>query len=98
MPLPNSFTSYQENHFLRWNGDIADPLLLVSLEGYEALSAPFCYELRSLTKKSEGDLTQWHGKTVSCRIGDGSCPLRIMLANSMPHNSRINANTKPWYK
>ncbi|CNK96799.1 putative Rhs accessory genetic element [Yersinia enterocolitica] len=75
MPLPDSFTSYQENHFLRWNGDIADPLLLVSLEGYEALSAPFCYQLRSLTKKSESDLTQWHGKTVSCRIGDGSYAL-----------------------
>lgn len=72
MQLLDSLTQYQENHFLRWNGDIADALLLVSLEGYEALSAPFCYELRSLTKKSEKDLTQWHGKTVSCRIGDGS--------------------------
>ncbi|MCG5129782.1 type VI secretion system tip protein VgrG [Enterobacter mori] len=72
MKLSDSLTPYQENHFLRWNGDIANTLLLVALEGYEGLSAPFCYELHSLTKKGESDLAQWHGKTVSCQIGDGS--------------------------
>lgn len=80
MQLPDSLTSYQENHFLRWNGDIANELLLVALEGRESLSSPFIYELRSLTKKSENDLIRWQGKTVSCRIGDGSdsLPQRVL--------------------
>ncbi|WP_237932232.1 type VI secretion system Vgr family protein [Buttiauxella sp. S19-1] len=80
MQLPDSLTTYQENHFLRWNGEIAETMLLVSLEGKEALSTPFVYELSSLTKKSEDALKQWHGKSVSCRIGDGSddLPQRVL--------------------
>ncbi|EMF07044.1 type VI secretion system Vgr family protein [Serratia marcescens] len=72
--------THQQNHLLRWNGDIANALLLVALQGNESLSAPFKYELRSLTKISEAELTHWHGKAVSCRIGDGSreLPQRLL--------------------
>ena len=72
MQLINSLKVHQENHFLRWNGDIADALLLTALEGNESLATPFFYELRSLTTQSEAELSHWHGKTISCRIGDGS--------------------------
>jgi len=80
MQLTSPLKTHQENHFLRWNGDIADVLLLVALEGKESLAAPFFYELRSLTRKSETELARWHGKTVSCRIGDGShnFPQRVL--------------------
>ncbi|ANI82676.1 type VI secretion system Vgr family protein [Kosakonia oryzae] len=62
----------QQHHFIGWNGDLADSLLLVSLRGQESLSSPYQYELRSLTKLKEADLARWHGEAVSCRIGDGS--------------------------
>lgn len=90
MLLPDSLTSYQENHFLRWNGDIADALLLVAIEGRESLSSPFVYELRSLTKKSESDLSHWHCKGVSCKIGDGS--------HSLPQRMLHGVVTRIYYK
>jgi type VI secretion system secreted protein VgrG len=62
----------QQQHFLRWEGDIADALLLVALEGSESLSSPFQYQLRSLTRQRESDVARWHGASVSCRIGGGS--------------------------
>lgn len=62
----------QENHFLHWNGDIANELVLMAIDGKESLSSPFLYELRSLTNKSESELASWHGKSVSCRIGNGN--------------------------
>lgn len=62
----------QQQHFIGWNGDIAEALLLVSLQGYESLSSPYQYELRSLTQMKEAQLSRWHGEPVSCRIGDGS--------------------------
>lgn len=80
MSLIDQPKSNQQNHFLRWNGAIADSLLLVALEGNESLSSPFRYELRSLTKMSETQLTSWHGEAVSCQIGDGSreLPQRVL--------------------
>lgn len=70
----------QEQHFLRWEGDIANSLLLVALGGREALSAPFQYQIRSLTHKSESEVAHWHGSSVACRIGDGNSnlPLRYL--------------------
>ncbi|MCX9039072.1 type VI secretion system tip protein VgrG [Citrobacter portucalensis] len=62
----------QRQHFLGWEGDIADELLLVALEGSESLSSPFLYQLRSLTRKTETELSRWLGTEVSCHIGDGS--------------------------
>ncbi len=62
----------QKDRFLRWNGDIAEELLLISLQGNESLFSSYKYEMRSLTRKTESEIIQWHGKPVSCRIGDGS--------------------------
>lgn len=71
MPLLDRSKESQQNHFLRWNGDVASELLLVSLQGNEALCTPYWYELRSLTRLNESRLSHWHGRQVSCRIGDG---------------------------
>lgn len=60
-----------KQHFLRWEGDIAKTLLLVSLDGREELSAPFQYQIRSLTRQSESEVAGLHGTSVVCRIGDG---------------------------
>lgn len=80
MSLIDQPGSNQQNHFLRWNGDIADSLLLIALEGNESLSSPFRYELRSLTKMSEAQLARWHNKAACCHIGDGSreLPQRVL--------------------
>jgi type VI secretion system secreted protein VgrG len=72
MPLLDSPKMNQKKHFICWNNDIADDLLLLALRGSESLSSPFQYELHSLTKLSEAQLGHWHGKSASCRIGDGS--------------------------
>lgn len=71
MQLTNPLTTHQQNHFLHWIGDIADTLLLVAIEGDEALSTAFNYRVRSLTAVPESQLVRWHGKTVCCCIGDG---------------------------
>ncbi len=70
----------QQHHFIGWDGDIADSLLLVSLSGQESFSAPYRYELRSLTQMTPAQLARWHGEPVSCRIGDGnqSLPQRYL--------------------
>ncbi|PIJ48245.1 type IV secretion protein Rhs [Erwinia sp. OLTSP20] len=93
MKLPDSLSLYQENHFLRWNGDIAAALLLVAIKGQEALSSPFIYELRSLTKKSERELAHWHGKAVSCRIGDGSHNLAQRVLHGVVTGIRYRQRT-----
>lgn len=72
MALLDDPKTYQQQHFLRWEGDIADAMLLVALEGRESLSTPFQYQLRSLTRQRESDVIRWHGARVSCRIGDKS--------------------------
>ncbi|WP_353613431.1 type VI secretion system tip protein TssI/VgrG [Mangrovibacter phragmitis] len=64
----------QQQHLLSWNGAIADALLLVSLQGEEALSSPYCYLLRSMTRQTEEQIAQWHGQAVSCRIGEENMP------------------------
>ncbi|SQA96936.1 Uncharacterised protein [Cedecea neteri] len=70
----------QQSHFIRWNGDIADEMLLIALKGAESLSSSYQYELRSLTHKKESELLRWHGQEVSCQIGDGSneLPQRLL--------------------
>lgn len=72
MPIIDELKKNQQQHMLCWNGDIANDLLLVALKGNEYISSPFCYGLRSLTQVAESELIRWHGKSVSCRIGDGS--------------------------
>jgi type VI secretion system secreted protein VgrG len=72
MASNNSYSEHQKTHFLRWSGAVADKLLLKSLKGKEFISAPFKYELCSLTSASESEIVDWHGKEVSCQIGDGS--------------------------
>ncbi|MRT15091.1 type VI secretion system tip protein VgrG [Enterobacteriaceae bacterium RIT711] len=72
MSLLDSPETNQKKHFICWNNEIANDLLLVALQGSEALSLPFQYELRSLTKMTEAQISRWHGKLVSCRIGDGT--------------------------
>lgn len=58
-------------HFLHWKGAVANDLLLLSLTGNELVSAPFNYQLRSLTELDGKDLADLHGKSVSCQIGNG---------------------------
>ncbi|EPL4526985.1 type VI secretion system Vgr family protein [Enterobacter asburiae] len=79
----------QQQHFLRWEGDIADALLLLALEGSESLSSPFQYQLRSLTRQSESDVARWHGTSVSCRIGDDS--------HALPHRFLHGVVTRIYY-
>lgn len=64
----------QQQHILSWNGAIADALLLVSLQGQESLSSPYCYQVRSMTRQTEAQIAQWHGRDVSCRVGEGNMP------------------------
>lgn len=66
------------NHWLRWNGDISNDLLLVELQGSESLSSSFHYNIRSKTHLKQSELSLWHGKLVSCRIGDDQSPLRYI--------------------
>lgn len=72
MLLTAKLKEMQKNHFLHWNGTIASDLLLLSLQGTESVSAPFCYELRSMTEMNEKGLAALQGKAVSCQIGDGN--------------------------
>ncbi|NIF48400.1 type VI secretion system tip protein VgrG [Enterobacter sp. Ap-1006] len=76
----NQLKTDQENHFIRWNGDIANDLLLVSLAGKESLFVPYEYELHSVTHKKEAELLRWHGQEVSCQIGGGGneLPQRVL--------------------
>jgi type VI secretion system secreted protein VgrG len=71
MLLTAQLKEMQKNHFLHWNGSVASDLLLLSVQGSETVSAPFCYELRSLTALNEKGIAALHGKAVSCQIGDG---------------------------
>ncbi|RJT36254.1 type VI secretion system Vgr family protein [Rahnella woolbedingensis] len=63
--------AFQKDHFLHWNGSVAADLLLMSLQGNESVSMPYCYQLRSLTALKEKEITALHGKAFSCQIGDG---------------------------
>ncbi|EMV8789772.1 type VI secretion system tip protein VgrG [Escherichia coli] len=71
MLLTPQLEAIQKKHFLHWNGAVASDLLLLSISGQETISSPFCYKLRSLTMLSEEQIAEWHGKTLSCQIGDG---------------------------
>lgn len=93
MSLTDNSKASQQNHFLRWNGEIADALLLVALEGDEALSSPYCYTLRSLTRLNEAQLKRWHGKQVSCRIGDGSKQLPQRFVHGVVTRIRYSQRT-----
>ncbi|HHR6132078.1 TPA: type VI secretion system Vgr family protein [Providencia alcalifaciens] len=69
MALLDNLNINQRQHFLRWEGDIAKELLLVSIEGKESLSSPYKYQLTSLTTKQESALQRWLGTPVACHIG-----------------------------
>ncbi|NMC22887.1 MAG: type VI secretion system tip protein VgrG [Serratia sp.] len=71
MLLTAQLKEMQKNHFLHWNGAVASDFLLLSLNGSETVSTPFCYELRSVTALDEKGIAALHGKAVSCEIGDG---------------------------
>lgn len=71
MLLTAQLKEMQKNHFLHWNGAVASDFLLLSLNGSETVSTPFCYELRSMTALDEKGIAALHGKAVSCEIGDG---------------------------
>jgi type VI secretion system secreted protein VgrG len=71
MLLTAQLKEMQKNHFLHWNGTVAEDLLLLSVSGCETVSTPFCYELRSMTALDEKGIAAMHGKAVSCQIGDG---------------------------
>ena len=68
--MQNSCAKIQKHSFISLNGDIADSVNLINLNGYEALSKPFKYELYCETDKREDSLARWYGKTISCRIGN----------------------------
>ncbi|MGQ6550912.1 type VI secretion system tip protein VgrG [Serratia sp. JSRIV001] len=69
MSVKTQFREMQHCHFLHWKGAVADDLLLLSLTGKESISAPFHYQLRSLTELDEKEIAALHGKSVSCQIG-----------------------------
>ncbi|MFT2793425.1 type VI secretion system Vgr family protein [Serratia sp. T13T92] len=75
MNVKAQFREMQHSHFLQWKGVVADDLLLLSLTGKESISAPFIYQLRSLTELDENDIAALHGKPVSCQIGTGEYQL-----------------------
>lgn len=70
--MKNSFATIQKYSFIALNGDIADSVNLINLNGCEALSTPFKFELYCQTDKREDSLTRWYGKTISCRIGNSN--------------------------
>lgn len=80
MLLTAQLKEMQKNHFLHWNGTMARDCLLLSVSGQETVSAPFCYELRSMTALNEEGIAALHGKTVSCQICDSlhNRPLRYL--------------------
>lgn len=83
----------QQNHFIRWNGDIADEMLLIALQGEESLSSSYKYELHSVTHKKESELLRWHGQEVSCQIGDGSNELPQRLLHGIVTRIRYSQRT-----
>lgn len=86
----------QKNHFLHWNGSVAGDLLLVSLNGSESVSMPYCYQLRSLTELKEKEIAALHGKAFSCQIGDGlhNSPQRYLhgIATHIQRDRDANGN------
>ncbi|RDA61906.1 type VI secretion system tip protein VgrG [Hafnia paralvei] len=70
MPLSEKSNKKQLNHFIRWNGDIANDLFILDIHGNESLSASYKYHIRSQTKLSKSQVLLWNGKTLSFVIGD----------------------------
>lgn len=66
----NNQSISNEHFFVSWNGDISEELQLMVIQGKESLSSTYKYLLQSITNKTEDDIISWHGKSVSCTIGN----------------------------
>ncbi|QCP59329.1 type VI secretion system Vgr family protein [Pantoea sp. SO10] len=59
----------QQKRFIGWEGPVANEWVLISLEGEEAISEPFCWHA-CFTTPAGIDPAAWLGKTIACRIGE----------------------------
>lgn len=84
----------KKSQFLRWNSSIASDLSLLSISGSETVSKTFCYELRSSTTLDKKKIESFHGKTVSCSIGDGLHNRPQRHLHGVVTNIQINNQTE----
>jgi type VI secretion system secreted protein VgrG len=59
----------QENRFLGFVGDAADQFILRAIEGEEALSSAYRYQLNFHSELSGDEITGFLGKELACKIG-----------------------------
>ncbi|MCE0826804.1 type VI secretion system tip protein VgrG [Buttiauxella sp. A2-C2_NF] len=62
----------QNNRFIRFVGDAANSLTLMSIEGEEQLSSTFRYQIQFRTELSSAQMGRFLGKEVACEIGRNS--------------------------
>lgn len=63
--------SGQENRFIRFVGQAASSLVLMSLEGEERLSAPYDYTIRFRSTLTPSETARLLGGELACQIGTG---------------------------
>lgn len=59
----------QNNRFIRFVGDAATSLTLMSIEGEEHLSAPFLYNIQFRTELTSAQMGRFLGKELACEMG-----------------------------
>lgn len=59
----------QDNRFIRFVGDAATSLTLMSIEGQEHLSAPFLYNIQFRTELTCAQMRRFLGTELACEIG-----------------------------
>lgn len=62
----------QNKRFIRCVGDAANDLLLLKLQGEEALCTPYRYQVFFRSSLSSSQLDKYLGKELGCQIGDSS--------------------------
>lgn len=59
----------QDNRFIRFVGDAATSLTLMSIEGEEHLSVPFLFNIQFRTELTGAQMGRFLGKEMACEIG-----------------------------
>ena len=63
--------SGQENRFIRFVGQSASSLVLLSLEGKEQLSAPYDFIIRFRSTLTSSETASLLGEELACHVGSG---------------------------
>lgn len=66
-----STVSGQDNRFIRFVGEAANTLTLMSIEGEERFSAPYRYQIRFRTALTSENMGRYFGKELACEVGRG---------------------------